>query len=170
MHVGLLRSLNPTQHDRHSRDPDFYDQGWSATPQASKQQGLRVCSFLILDQRIGDGRHEGCELIKTTCGVRAPSPQELRLYYRLQTPQCTKSRMRSDPFWEPCIVGTSLGSWLVGNAVKVTFFGVGTYLDINYPLVWLWGEAERVLGPWISREERIDNAWILQLSCSCAKR
>lgn len=51
MHVGLLRRhAQPRSYpriDKHSQDPDFHGQGWSATPQRSKQQGAPC--FLFLD-------------------------------------------------------------------------------------------------------------------------
>lgn len=67
--------------DKHSRNPGLYGQGWSATPQGGKQQGLRVSWFLILDQRIGDGGHEGCRLIKTTCSAYASRLKDQALYH-----------------------------------------------------------------------------------------
>lgn len=55
MHVGLLhRHAQPKSYlglDKRSREPDFHGQGWSATPQGSKQQGLRFSEFLILEPK-----------------------------------------------------------------------------------------------------------------------
>lgn len=122
--------------DKHSQYPDFYGQGWPVLHNRRKQQGLRVSSFSILDQRIDDGGHEGCRLIKTTCGVCAPRKAQALIndeHHNVRNRACSQTRFESL---------ASLGRLLrVGWLARLWHFGIDTSIT--------------GFGPWTSWEDPI---------------